>query len=85
MFPNATEVVWALADDRWLYIEEEPRRAGRALVTVFVEDLNALILQTGSRGLEPAERETYSNGVRRATYRADDGNEIGFGGAPRTD
>jgi hypothetical protein len=33
-------------------------------------------------GLEPAERETYANGVRKATFRDSDGNEIGFGGAP---
>ncbi len=30
-----------------------------------------------SRGVEPAQRETYSNGVRKATYRDPDGNEIG--------
>lgn len=29
-----------------------------------------------------AERETYSNGVRKLTYRDDDGNEVGFGGGP---
>jgi catechol 2,3-dioxygenase-like lactoylglutathione lyase family enzyme len=80
-FPNATEVVWTVADDRSLYIEEDPRRAGGALITVFVDDLDAVISEIGSRGLEPAERETYSNGVRKATYRDDDGNEIGFGGA----
>jgi DNA-binding IclR family transcriptional regulator len=34
------------------------------------------------RGLRPAEIETCSNGVRKATFRDDDGNEIGFGGAP---
>ena len=84
-FPNATEVVWTLADDRSLYIEEDPRRAGGALITVFVDDLDTIISEVGSRGLEPAERETYSNGVRKATYRDDDGNEIGFGGAPRND
>jgi catechol 2,3-dioxygenase-like lactoylglutathione lyase family enzyme len=84
-FPNATEVVWTLADDRSLYIEEDPRRAGGALITVFVDDLDALISEIGSRGLEPAERETYSNGVSKATYRDDDGNEVGFGGAPRND
>jgi catechol 2,3-dioxygenase-like lactoylglutathione lyase family enzyme len=84
-FPNATEVVWTLAADRSLYIEEDPGRAGGALITVFVDDLDALISEIGSRGLEPAERETYSNGVRKATYRDDDGNEIGFGGAPRND
>jgi catechol 2,3-dioxygenase-like lactoylglutathione lyase family enzyme len=84
-FPNATEIVWILADDRSLYIEEDPRRAGGALITVWVDDLDARISEIGSRGLEPAERETYSNGVRKVTYRDDDGNEIGFGGAPRSD
>ena len=28
--PNATEVVWALAEDRFVYIEEKPSRAGGA-------------------------------------------------------
>jgi hypothetical protein len=34
------------------------------------------------RGIEPAERETYSNGVRKWIFRDPDGNEIGFGGLP---
>jgi catechol 2,3-dioxygenase-like lactoylglutathione lyase family enzyme len=84
-FPNATEVVWTLADDRSLYIEEDPGRAGGALITVFLGDLDARISEIGSRGLQPAERETYSNGVRKVMYRDDDGNEIGFAGAPRDD
>jgi hypothetical protein len=33
-------------------------------------------------GLEPDERLTYSNGVRKALYRDLDGNELEFGGAP---
>ena len=81
-FPNATEVVWTLADERSVYILEDPGRAGDALVTVFVDDLDAVVAQIGARGLEPAERETYANGVRKATYRDDDGNEVGFGGPP---
>src|SRR3954447_11826832 len=84
-FPNEAEVVWTVADDRSLYIQEDPGRAGGALITVFVDDLDARIAEIGSRGLSPAERETYSNGVRKATYRDDDGNEIGFGGPPRSD
>jgi hypothetical protein len=84
-FPNATEVVWTLADDRSLYIEEDPDRAGGALITVFADDLDAIVAEIGSRGLEPAERETYSNGVRKVIYRDDDGNEIGFGGPPKDD
>ncbi len=78
--PNSTEVVWTLADDRSLYIQHDPDRAGDALITVFVDELDSAITEIASRGLEPAERETYSNGVRKAIYRDDDGNEIGFGG-----
>ena len=81
-FPNATEVVWTVADDRSLYIEEDPGRAGGGLVTLVVDDLDAVVSEIGSRGLEPAERETYSNGVTKVTYRDEDGNEIGFGGGP---
>jgi hypothetical protein len=84
-FPNATELVWTLADDRSVYIEEDPGRAGDALVTVIVDDLDALVADIASRGLEPAERETYSNGVRKVIYRDDEGNEIGFGGLPAND
>jgi catechol 2,3-dioxygenase-like lactoylglutathione lyase family enzyme len=81
-FPNETEAVWMVAEDRSLYIAEEPGRAGHGLVTFFVDDLDATVAEIASRGLEPAERETYSNGVRKVVYRDDDGNEIGFGGGP---
>jgi catechol 2,3-dioxygenase-like lactoylglutathione lyase family enzyme len=37
-----------------------------------------------STSIQPAQRETYSNGVRKATYRDPDGNEVGLGGAPLT-
>lgn len=50
--------------------------------TIFVNDLDSLVSEIASRGLSPAEHETYSNGVRKAIYRDADGNEIGFGGAP---
>jgi catechol 2,3-dioxygenase-like lactoylglutathione lyase family enzyme len=81
-FPNAREVVWTLADDRSVYIEEDADRAGDGLITVFVDDLDSVVADIASRGLEPSERETYTNGVRKVTYRDDDGNQIGFGGAP---
>jgi predicted enzyme related to lactoylglutathione lyase len=82
---SATEAVWELAEHRSVFIEERPEHAGHAMNTVFVDDLEALVEQIARRGLEPAERETYSNGVRKATYRDPDGNEIGFGGAPIED
>jgi predicted enzyme related to lactoylglutathione lyase len=78
-----TEAVWELAEHRSVVIEQRPEHAGHALHTIFVDDFDALVAQIADRGLEPAKRETYSNGVRKATYRDPDGNEIGFGGAPR--
>jgi len=49
--------------------------------TLFVDDLDTLIAQIADRGVDPSKRETYSNGVRKITYRDPDGNEIGLGGA----
>jgi len=81
-FPNDTEAVWELAEHRYLYIVQQPEHAGHARHTLFVEDFDALVVQIADRGLTPAEQETYTNGVRKTTYRDADGNEIGFGGGP---
>ena len=40
------------------------------------------MVRAAARGVDPAERETYGNGVRKVIYRDPDGNEVGFGGAP---
>jgi predicted enzyme related to lactoylglutathione lyase len=77
-----TEAVWELAEHRSVFIEQRPEHAGHAMHTIFVDDLDALVAQIAERGFDPAERETYPNDVRKATYRDPDGNEIGFGGAP---
>ena len=81
-FPTDTEAVWELAEHRYLYIVQQPEHAGHARHTLFVDDLEAVVAPIAARGLEPAQRETYANGVRKTTYRDADGNEIGFGGAP---
>ena len=79
---HETECVWELEDHRFLFVVEDAERAGHSVVTIFVDDFDALVYQIGVRGIEPAKRETYSNGVRKATYRDPDGNEIGYGGGP---
>jgi catechol 2,3-dioxygenase-like lactoylglutathione lyase family enzyme len=81
-FPNDTEAVWELAEHRSVFIELRPEDAGHAMHTIIVDDFDTLLAQIAGRGLEPAKRETYSNGVRKAVYCDPDGNEIGFGGVP---
>lgn len=80
--PNDIEAVWEIAEHRYVYIVVSPEHAGHAMHTLFVDDFDALIAQIAERGLEPAETETYGDGVRKTTFRDPDGNEIGFGGNP---
>lgn len=77
-----TECVFELAEHRYLYVVLEPEHAGHAMVTVFLDDLDTFLAAAAARGVEPATSETYGNGVRKAIFRDDDGNEVGFGGGP---
>ncbi|MCK2218591.1 VOC family protein [Actinomadura sp. ATCC 31491] len=78
--PNDVEAVWELADNRYAYIVQDPRRAGNALMLSFVDDLDGRVAAISGRGIEPARRETYEGGVTKVTYRDAEGNEISFGG-----
>ena len=80
--PNEREAVWELAEHRFLYVELFEEGAGGALHTIIVDDYDDRLAAIAARGLEPAETETYANGVRKAIFRDPDGNEIGFGGLP---
>lgn len=80
--PNESEAVWEVAEHRYLYIDVRPGHAGHAMHTLFVEDLDAWVDGIAGRGVEPAERETYENGVQKVIYRDPDGNEIGLAGGP---
>ncbi|MEV5982581.1 VOC family protein [Streptomyces sp. NPDC052114] len=79
--PNDIEAVWEVAEHRYVYIVEDPERAGNALVLSFVDDLADRVTELARRGIEPAKRETYG-GVTKVIYRDADGNEISLGGGP---
>ena len=83
--PNETEAVWDLAEDRSVYVELLPEKAGHAMVALYVDDLDARLQSAASRGVHPVSSETYDNGVRRVVFRDADGNEFVFGGMPDTD
>jgi predicted enzyme related to lactoylglutathione lyase len=80
--PYDTEAVWEIAEHRYLYLWQQSEHTGHAVHLLFVDDLDDLMAQIAKRGLEPAVRETYSNGIQRAAYRDTDGNEIVFCGSP---
>ena len=80
--PHATEAVWELAENRYLYIVEKPEHAGHGLLMHFVDDLDAHVERAATRGLHPVGQEEHDGGVRKMTFRDPDGNEISVGGAP---
>jgi hypothetical protein len=78
--PNDIEAVWEVAEHRYIYIVQDPGRAGNALMLSFVDDLDERVAEIARRGIEPAKRETLDNGVTKVIYRDAEGNEISFGG-----
>ncbi|MEV4013383.1 VOC family protein [Nonomuraea angiospora] len=80
--PNDIEAVWEVAEHRYVYIVQDPQRAGNALVLSFVDDLDGRVAEIARRGIEPAKRERYDGGATKVTYRDTDSNEISFGGGP---
>jgi hypothetical protein len=79
-YPHETEAVWEVAEHRYVYIVQQPEHAGHARLTLFVDDLDAVVAAISTRGIEPALLENYPNNVRKVTYRDADGNETAFGG-----
>ena len=80
-FPNDLEAVWAVGEHRWFYLLEDAPKAGSALVTVMVADLDATIEAIRRRGIEPTEFEDYGEACKYV-FHDPDGNEIGLGQVP---
>ena len=49
--PNENEVMWCVAGNGWLYVIEDPKRAGRTVVTISVNDLDQFVAELTARGL----------------------------------
>jgi predicted enzyme related to lactoylglutathione lyase len=79
MFPNDNEAVWRLTDKGWIYVVGDSERAGKALVTVLVDDLEQHVAELGERGLVTEPIETVPGVVRTAVITDADGNQIQFG------
>ena len=78
-FPNDVEAVWKLAEDRYVYIIEDGRRAGGAVSMIWVDDPTGEVARIAQRGLEPVDIEKHEQVWKYVFYDAD-GNETGVGG-----
>jgi catechol 2,3-dioxygenase-like lactoylglutathione lyase family enzyme len=78
-FPNENEAVWRLAEHAWIYVVGDPERAGSALHTLLVDDIEDLVAELAGRGLETGPIETLPGAARKAEITDPDGNRITFG------
>lgn len=76
LVPHETEAAWQVADAGWVYLVADAERAGRATVTLIVDDLDARLAELASRGLAPATVETVGPGGRKATIVDPEGNRL---------
>jgi catechol 2,3-dioxygenase-like lactoylglutathione lyase family enzyme len=66
LVPNDVEACWQVTDTGWVYVIEDPERAGSGLVTLLVDDLSAWSDET----------DESIPGMRRAEISDPDGNRI---------
>ena len=78
-YPNDVEAVWQLAEDRYVYIIEDPDRAGGAVGMIWVDDPVAEVARISGLGLEPVDVEKHDS-VWKFVFHDSDGNETGIGG-----
>jgi len=77
-FPNETEAVWQLRSAAWIYVVADARRAGNALLTLIVDDLEELLGELVARGLEPGAIEAVTTLTRKPEITDPEGNKIAF-------
>ena len=73
---NPDEVMWRAVGDGWVYLLREPDRAGRALVTLAVADLDATLGELRSRGLSPGAPRPVGDAGRKSVMTDADGNVV---------
>jgi predicted enzyme related to lactoylglutathione lyase len=70
--------MWRIADGAWIYIVRDPERAGQALVTLAVPDLDSTIAEIAGRGLGHAPTETIEGAGWKASDLDPEGNQVTF-------
>lgn len=76
------EALWRVTETAWVFVDEHPERAGRALLTLEVEGLDAVLARLAAHGIAHEPVETYDNGVRHVVVSDPDGNSLSLAAPP---
>jgi catechol 2,3-dioxygenase-like lactoylglutathione lyase family enzyme len=79
------ECMWHVADAAWVYVVGDANRAGKALLTLLVDDLEDHVAELGERGLETSTIDTVPGLYRKAVITDPEGNMISLGENLSTD
>jgi predicted enzyme related to lactoylglutathione lyase len=73
------ESMWHITDTGWIYVVGDANRAGKALLTILVDDLEDHVAELGERGIAAGAIKTAPGLYRKAVITDPDGNMIAFG------
>lgn len=76
--PHESEVMWCVAGNGWLYVIEDPERAGLTVVTVSVDDLDRFVAELATRGIASGPIEPVGDAGRKSNSTDPDGNVISW-------
>ena len=79
------EAMWQVADRGWIYVVGDTNRAGKALLTLLVDNLENHVAELGERGLAPGAIDTVPGLYRKAVITDLEGNTIYLGEDLSTD
>jgi predicted enzyme related to lactoylglutathione lyase len=79
LLPNDDEAAWRVTESGWVYVIADPPRAGSALHTLLVDDLDAFLAGLSERGLRAEAVKTLDGAVRRSSVTDPDGNRLNIG------
>src|SRR2546429_409058 len=76
LIPNAKEAAWQLTETSWVYIVADADRAGSALNTLLVDDLDAFLAGVAARGIAAGPIEAVGASGRQSVLTDPDGNRL---------
>ncbi len=79
MLPDDDEAAWQLTGGGWLYVLRDAERAGRAVVTLLVDDLDERLAAAAAAGIELGPVDTVAGSVRTTWITDSDGNRVQLG------
>jgi len=82
LVPNNDEAAWRLTETGWIYVIVDADRAGSALNTLLVDNLDAFLAGLAERGITTSPVETIGDAVRRTVVTDPDGNRLQIGQPP---